>query len=348
MTDRRVDLARPLDTGSIQCQVCPRQCVIPPGDRGACDVREHRDGELVLQTYGRSVSAAVDPIEKKPLFHFAPGSEVLSVATRGCNFACDFCQNHAIALEGETARERELPPTTLADRARKYDGIAYTYTEPTIFFEYALDTMRQSGDETYNVFVSNGYMSPETADRLGPHLDAINVDIKGDRAFYREHCGVPDPAPIYDALETLAEHDVWIEITNLLVPGENTDETVLRERMRWIRDTLGPETPVHFSRFHPDYRLTDIPATPIGTLEDAMAVAREAGLEFAYCGNVPGHEAESTRCPACDTTVIEREGFSVRSFDLADGACPSCGTVIPVAGDRWTRGSREARQQLFR
>ena len=347
MTDRNVDLARRRDNGSIQCQVCPRRCVIPPGERGVCDVREHRDGELVLVTHGQSVSAAVDPIEKKPLFHFAPGSEVLSVATRGCNFACDFCQNHAIALDGERTRERSLPPSELERRARDHDGIAYTYTEPTIFFEYAYDTMQQTGAETYNVFVSNGYMSTETAERLGPYLDAINVDIKGDQAFYREHCGVPDPSPIYDAIEVLADYDVWIEITNLLVPGENTDESVLRERMRWIHETLGPQTPVHFSRFHPDYKLTEVPPTPLETLERAMTIAREVGLNYVYCGNVPGHEAESTRCPTCGHTVIKREGFSVQSYDLEDGACPSCGTAIPIAGERWTRGAREGRRRLL-
>ncbi len=282
MPDRTVDLADMLDTGAIQCRVCPRTCVIPPGEQGSCGVRTHHDGELVLESYGRNVSTAIDPIEKKPLFHFAPGSAVLSIATRGCNFACDFCQNHEIALEGTQHCERSLSPATIATQAKERGGIAYTYTEPTIFLEYAYDTMQATGVETYNVFVSNGYMSQETATQLGPHLDAINVDIKGDTEFYRTHCGVPDPAPIYRAIETLADYDVWIEITNLLVPGENTDEDTIHERMAWINETLGPDTPVHFSRFYPNYELTDLPPTPIDTLEEAMTIAREEGLRYVY------------------------------------------------------------------
>lgn len=337
---RDVSQVTELASGALRCTVCPRQCVIPPGERGHCGVREHRNGSLVLLTYGKSVSAAVDPIEKKPLFHFAPGSSVLSIATRGCNFACDFCQNHQIALEHTNRQGRSLPPETLARRLQDGApaGIAYTYTEPTVFMEYAYDTMQAVPPDAYNVFVSNGYMTPETARKLGSQLDAINVDIKGDTQFYRDHCGIPDPSPIYDALDVLADQDVWIEVTNLLVPGENTDMEMIAERMDWIVETLGPDTPVHFSRFHPDYELTDLPPTPIDTLEEAMTVAENAGLRYVYCGNVPGHEAESTYCPNCDTLVIERNGFTIQSYNLVEGACPSCGHEIPIAGSTWTAG----------
>jgi pyruvate formate lyase activating enzyme len=323
-----------LEDGSVRCRVCPRTCVIPEGERGICDVRENREGRLYLTTYGRAVSTSIDPIEKKPLFHVAPGADVLSVATKGCNFRCDFCQNYRIAIEHEGVRETERPPDSLASRTARsdVDGIAYTYTEPTIFMEYALDTMRAAPDDALQMFVSNGYMREETIETLAPHLDAINVDIKGDREFYREHIGIPDPQPVFETVEQFAERDVHVEVTNLLIPGENDDEETIRERVRWLRDDVGPETPIHFSRFHPDYKLTDVPSTPIDTLERAMEIAQEEGLQYVYCGNVPGHESESTYCPECGRIVVRREGFTVKDVNLDDGACPACGHDIPIHG----------------
>lgn len=322
------------DGESVQCRVCPRECVIPKGERGVCGVRENREGTLVLTTYGRTVSASIDPIEKKPFFHVAPGANVLSVATKGCNMSCDFCQNYRIAIEYEGVAETERPPEELADRAASedIDGLAYTYTEPTIFMEYALDTIRATPDDSLQVFVSNGYMNEATVDTLAPHLDAINVDIKGDREFYREHTGVPDPEPIFETVEQFAARDVFVEVTNLLVPGENDSDEDIRERVRWLRDDVGRDVPVHFSRFHPDYNLRDVPATPIETLERAMEISHEEGLEYVYAGNVPGHESESTYCPECDMPVIRREGFAVRDVNLEDGACPNCGHEIPLHG----------------
>lgn len=345
MSQREVELYDRHDGDTVQCHVCSRDCVIPPGERGLCEVRKNVDGRLELETYGRAVSQAVDPIEKKPLFHFAPGSRVLSIATRGCNFRCDFCQNYRIALEHKDVREQELPPDAVARNAQARDcaGVAYTYTEPTIFFEYAYDTMAEVGPDGYNVFVSNGYMTEDGVDMLAPRLDAINVDIKGDRDFYREYCGVPDPEPIYRTLEQLADYDVWIEITNLLVTGRNTDEDVIRDRMAWIRDTLGADTPVHFSRFRPAYQMQDVPPTPIDELEAAMTIAEAEGLEYVYCGNVPGHESESTYCPDCGTLVIEREGYEIRRYELDDGGCPACGHDIPIGGNQWTVGTADSR-----
>lgn len=333
------------DDGTVRCRVCPRTCTIPPGERGLCTVRENHDGRLYLRTYGRAVSASVDPIEKKPLFHVAPGADVLSVAAKGCNLGCDFCQNYRIAIEHEGVREVDRPPRTLADRVRTedIDGIAYTYTEPTIFLEYALDTMRVAPEGTLQVFVSNGYMRPETVETLAPHLDAINVDIKGDRAFYREHAGVPDPEPIFETVEAFAERDVHVEVTNLLIPGENDDEASVRERVRWLANDVGVDTPVHFSRFHPDYKLEDLPPTPIDRLERAMEIAREEGLRYVYCGNVPGHESESTDCPDCGHVVVRREGFAVRAIDLEDGCCPTCGHEIPIRGG--PRGVSDGRRR---
>lgn len=338
---REVERYERLGDGRVRCAVCPRRCLVAPGERGVCRVRYNDGGRFELLTYGKAVSTAIDPIEKKPLFHFAPGARVLSVAARGCNFECDFCQNYRIAIEHDDVPEQSLPPSELAETAveRSCGGIAYTYTEPTIFLEYALDTMRETGEDTCNVFVSNGYMTEETATQLAPELDAINIDIKGDTEFYRKRCGVPDPAPIYDAAETLADGGVHVEITNLVIPEENDDPETVRERMAWIRKELGPETPVHFSRFRPAYRMQDVPPTPIGTLESLMDVAREEGLQYVYCGNVPGHESESTYCPDCGTLVIKRQGFEIRSYDLENGNCPSCGRSIDVAGTEWARGT---------
>lgn len=336
MESRDVELYERQADDTVRCTVCPRRCVIPTGKRGFCGVRENRDGRLVLTVYGEAVASHVDPIEKKPLFHVAPGARVLSIATRGCNFACDFCQNYRIALEHEGVRGESLPPERLVERVGRegLDGLAFTYTEPTIFLEYALDTMRQSPGGSLNVFVSNGYMTREAADLVGPHLDAINVDLKGDADFYRRRCSVPDPEPIYDALERLAAHDVFVEVTNLVIPGENDDEETVRERIRWVRDHLGADTPVHFSRFHPDYRMRDVPPTPIETLERLMDVARDEGMRYVYCGNVPGHESETTYCPDCGDPVIVREGFAVREKHLGpDHTCANCGATIPLRGD---------------
>lgn len=320
--------------GTVQCQICPRTCVIPDGESGVCEVRENHDGSLFLTTYGKTVSTCVDPIEKKPLFHVAPGADVLSVAAKGCNFACDFCQNYRIAIEYDDVSETDRPPVTLADWVARedIDGLAYTYTEPTIFLEYALDTMQAAPDDALQVFVSNGYMSPKTVETLVPHLDAINVDIKGDREFYREHAGVPDPEPIFNTIEQFAASDVHVEVTNLIIPGENDDEDSIRERMQWLAEDVGQDVPVHFSRFRPAYKLQTPSPTPIETLERAMEIAREEGLKYVYCGNVPGHESETTYCPACERALIKREGFAVEAIDLDDGACPECGHSIPLRG----------------
>ncbi|MFB6151157.1 MAG: AmmeMemoRadiSam system radical SAM enzyme [Haloarculaceae archaeon] len=332
--------------GTVRCRVCPRTCVVPPGERGLCGVRENREGRLVLTTHGRAVSTSIDPIEKKPLFHVAPGSRVLSVATKGCNMQCDFCQNYRIAIEYDGVPESDRPPSELADRVARdgVDGLAYTYTEPTVFAEYALDAMRAAPDDALQVFVSNGYTREETIDALAPHLDAVNVDIKGDREFYREHAGVPDPEPVFESVEQYAERDVHVEVTNLIIPGENDDDESLRERMRWLAEDVGRDVPVHVSRFHPDYQLQDVPPTPIETLERATEIAREEGLRYVYCGNVPGHESESTYCPDCGRIAVRREGFAVQSVDLDDGACPDCGRGIPILGTPRERSTGRRRR----
>lgn len=327
-----------LEGDKVRCGVCPRRCVIKDGEKGFCRVRENRGGKLYSLVYGRAVTTAVDPIEKKPLFHFAPGSRALSMATVGCNLRCDFCQNYSISNGWKEIVGDRLMPEDLVGQAENYgcDGIAYTYTEPTIFMEYAYDTMLEAETQLYNVFVSNGYMTKETVNEIGAHLDAINVDIKGTKEFYRKHCQVPDPHPIYEALKELKKHDVWIEVTNLIIPDENDEEHHIRKMVNWIKDNLGDRTPLHFSRFHPHHELMDKNPTPVSTLEKAIEIAEEEGLKYVYCGNVRGHRSESTFCPNCGEIAVKRRGFSIRDFNIdRDLRCKNCGEEIDMRGRTW-------------
>lgn len=325
-------LYRAVGENQLECGVCPRRCRIDRDGIGYCRVRKRQGDEIRAVTYGRLVSETFDPIEKKPLYHFAPGSRILSVATRGCNFRCSFCQNYRIAIEHEGIFERERSPQALAADASTAhcSGIAFTYTEPTISIEYFVDTMRELPDNRAGVFVSNGYMTPEAATILGEELDAINVDIKGDDAFYKKYCGVADPSPIYTALEILDRAGVHIEITNLILPGENDDPSLIRDRMRWIKETLGPNTPVHFSRFHPAYKLTDLEPTPVETLKSLMEVAADEGLSFVYAGNIPSGVGSDTCCPGCDREVIVRRHYDVVRYAVDDGYCSHCGTDLHI------------------
>ncbi|MFP4045655.1 MAG: radical SAM protein, partial [Candidatus Aenigmatarchaeota archaeon] len=221
-------------------------------------------------------------------------------------------------------------------RGYQCQGIAYTYTEPTVFLEYALDTMTEAETELYNVFVSNGYMTKETVKKIGPHLDAINVDIKGDVNFYREHCQIKDPEPIYEAMKELKKHDVWIEVTNLIIPGENDSNYHIEKTVDWVRENLGRETPIHFSRFQPHLEMKRTPPTPVDTLERAVDVAYKKGMFYAYAGNVPGHEKESTFCPGCGRVVIKRKGFEITEFKLDRNLkCPHCGREVHIKGRNW-------------
>ncbi len=337
--DKEVETAiyEELESNTVRCGVCPRRCTIKEGQSGFCRVRQNRGGKLVSLVYGRAVSYGVDPIEKKPLFHFAPGSRAFSIATMGCNLRCDFCQNFRISQEWKDIEGEDLPPKEAIKKAKMHDcdGIAYTYTEPTVFLEYAHDTMKSS-ESLYNVFVSNGYITEEAVDYVVPYLDAINVDLKGDADFYRRHCNVPDPEPIFDALKILSKRNILVEVTNLLIPGENDSEAHIRERVEWIMKNLGEDTPVHFSRFKPDYRMKNKKPTPISTLEKAIKIAENCGLNYVYSGNVPGHKSESTFCPNCGELVIKRHGFTVEEFKLKESMeCHNCSEKIFIEGERW-------------
>jgi pyruvate formate lyase activating enzyme len=317
----------------VRCSLCPRSCTISPGKRGSCGVRENRGGRLYSLVYKRLCSMCMDPIEKKPLYHFAPGSKCLSVSTVGCNLDCKFCQNFHIS-HPERITGESVTPEMIVETAKRQgaDGIAYTYTEPTIFFEYALDTMKLAKRAgLYNVWVSNGYTNPEPVMQASRYLDAINIDIKGSSQFYRELCGIPSEAATKKAAMIYKEQGVWIEITTLVIPGYNDSDEVLRSISRWVRRNLGPETPMHFSRFHPHFKLTDVEATPTNTLERAYEIARKEGLSYVYIGNVPGHTRESTKCPACGSILIERIGYgTTRARDRCD-----CGHRLSLGGREW-------------
>ncbi len=322
--------------GKVVCGLCAHRCLIAPGKRGVCGVRENRAGALVSHAYGEVVAANIDPIEKKPLYHFLPGTSSLSVAAAGCNFRCRFCQNWSISqspAEGGGGGRPLLPARAVAlARERKCRSLSYTYTEPTIFFEYARDMATAAkAAGLANVFVSNGYLTGEAVEAARPWLDAANVDLKAFRdETYRTVCGAR-LQPVLDSIRLLLAAGVWVEVTSLVVPGLNDGPEELRDMARFLA-AAGRDIPWHISRFHPDYRLTDRGPTPIATLARAAAIGREEGLRFVYVGNVPG-EGEATVCPACGAVLIRRAGFAVLENRLGPGgACPSCGAVL--AG-RW-------------
>jgi pyruvate formate lyase activating enzyme len=337
-------LYKQLPERKVQCFLCARLCTIPEGKTGFCLVRENRGGKLYAMSYGKACSMAVDPITKKPLAHFHPGSLVLSIAAGGCNFRCEFCDNWMISLEKDV-RGRDVPPGEVVKAAgdNGCQGISYTYTEPTIFLEYAFDTAglaKQVG--FFNTFVTNGYMTKEAVQTIAPVLDAATVDFKGgaDPEFYRKFSAVPSVEPIFESLKEMKRHDIHVEITNLIVPKMGDSIERIRELAVWIRDNLGKDTPFHLLRFHPDYKLTDIKSTPIAILEEACKVSREAGLNYVYIGNVPGHPYENTYCPNCRELVVKRYSFEIVRWNLTkDMRCPKCGYNIAIKGRFETAGS---------
>lgn len=321
--------------GAVRCALCAHRCRIEPGGRGLCGVRENRAGALTSLVSRLVVAAQCDPVEKKPLFHFLPGSRAYSIAAVGCNFRCAFCQNHEIsqlpAEEGCIAG-RQLEPAVIVELAlaSSAQSIAYTYTEPTVFFELAYETAgiaRTRG--LRNVLVTNGYMTREMLLLMADRLDAANVDLKAFRDdFYRRHCGA-HLQPVLDSLRTMKELGIWVEVTTLLIPGLNDGDEELRGLAGFVR-SLGAETPWHISRFHPRYRLTDRPPTPAASIRRAAGIGKAAGLDYVYCGNIPGDSGENTACSRCGRLLIGRSGFAVDRMELAGSACPGCGT--PLAG----------------
>ena len=323
-----------VEEDKVQCHLCAHECKIDPGKRGLCHVRENQEGSLYTLVYGMVVAENIDPIEKKPLFHFLPGSRSYSIATAGCNFMCLHCQNYDIS-EYPRRHHGKIPGTVRTPedivreaKANRCATISYTYTEPTIFMEFALDTARLAKEQGIrNVFVSNGFMTEESATAMAEVIEGDNVDLKSFRDdFYRKVCKAR-LQPVLDNIQRLKRLGVWLEVTTLVIPGLNDSEEELTEIAQFIKD-VGPEIPWHVSAFHPTYQMLDRPRTPAATLLRAREIGLEAGLRYVYTGNIPGQGGENTYCYSCGELVIERLGYAIKGFILQDGKCPKCQAAI--------------------
>jgi len=328
-------LYKPLEDNKVKCNLCSHRCVIKNGRRGICGVRQNEDGILKTLVYGNLIARHIDPIEKKPLFHFLPGTLSYSIATVGCNFRCRFCQNADIAqmpadhkgmIMGDTCTPSEVVDAAERGGCR---SISYTYTEPTVFFEFAYETARLAHDRGIrNVFVTNGYMTAEALEMINPYLDAANVDLKAfSDKYYKEICGA-GLQHVQATLKLMKSLGIFLEVTTLIVPGLNDDTAELKALTAFIAQDLGVETPWHVSRFHPTYKLIDRPPTPVKTLTSARKIGLKAGLRYVYTGNVPGDAAENTFCHSCGEMVIERRGFQVGKLRIKNGQCTKCGAQV--------------------
>ncbi|MBN2230635.1 MAG: AmmeMemoRadiSam system radical SAM enzyme [Candidatus Thorarchaeota archaeon] len=324
----------------IRCDLCARRCVLHDGETGFCRVRVVKDGKLYTKVYGLIDGMAADPIEKKPLFHFAPGSHAFSISTSSCNFRCQFCLNYHSAHREVPAGEMIMPEEIvhLAER-HNCAGITYTYTEPTVFMELAHDTAEIAHNKgMFNTFVTNGYLTKEAIDYIAPYLDAASVNFKGsgNKKFYNDLMSVPKVEPIFTAMDYMNKKGILIEITNLIIPevGDHPEDT--EYLAKWTVEHLGPRTAFHVTAFSPTYKLTHIPRTSAKMLEKHIAIAKEAGLEFVYSGNIPGHDYENTYCPECGYKVIERHSVYLKSNNLNEqGLCPQCNANLNISGIQW-------------
>ncbi len=326
-------LYSPLEEGKVQCYLCNHRCTILPSKRGICGVRENREGKLYTLVFGQAISLNVDPIEKKPIFHLYPGSTSFSIATVGCNFRCLQCQNHEISqmprdqgrIDGST-----VSPSKIVSLAKEYQcqSISYTYTEPTIYFEYAYEAaVLASKEGIKNIFVTNGYMTEEALKTIQPYLDAANVDLKSfQEKFYKEVCGAR-LQPVLENLRLMRQLGIWVEITTLVIPTLNDSDKEFEEIAQFIV-SLGPEVPWHISAFYPTYKMLNLPRAPASLLHRAREIGLRAGLQYVYCGNIPGEEGGDTFCPHCGLTVIERVGFRVVKNEVIRGECRQCQTKI--------------------
>ena len=322
------------EENKVVCGLCNHHCHIKEGKRGICGVRENRNGKLYSLVYGRLIAENVDPIEKKPLFHFLPGSRAYSIATVGCNFRCLHCQNYDISQYphrhgGEISGTKRSPESVVEDTVRQdCASVCYTYVEPTIFYEFAYDcSVLARKRKLKNVFVSNGYMSPEVTRHLATVLDGINIDIKGfTDNFYKKICKAR-LQPVLDNVQLMHELGVWVEVTTLVIPGLNDSKQELRDIARFIKG-VSPAIPWHVTAFYPTYKMLDRERTPAATLRMAREIGLEEGLRFVYEGNIPGEGGENSYCPACGEELISRFGFTIRRNSLSEGCCPKCGEAI--------------------
>lgn len=323
-----------LDDGRVQCDLCPRECKLHEGQQGLCFVRANQNNEVVLTTYGRSSGFCIDPIEKKPLNHFLPGTPVFSFGTAGCNLACKFCQNWDISKSREMDTLADAAsPKMIAKTAADYNckSVAFTYNDPVIFHEYAIDVAKACREKDIKtVAVTAGYVSPEPRAEFYQWMDAANVDLKAfTERFYHKITG-SHLAPVLDTLKYIKhETDCWLETTTLIIPGENDSEKEITEMCEWIVENLGPDMPMHFSAFHPDFKMMDVPPTPPSTLTMARDIAMKAGVRYAYVGNVHNKDADSTWCHQCGELLIERDWYELGKWNLtANGSCKFCGTRV--------------------
>jgi pyruvate formate lyase activating enzyme len=317
----------------IECRLCPRRCRLGDRERGYCGVRENIGGTYYTLVYGKVCSLNVDPIEKKPFFHVLPGTAALSLATAGCNVNCKFCQNWEISqARPEQVETIDLSPEGAAARAAdaRCPSIAYTYTEPTVFFEYMVDTAARARRKGIrNVVVTGGHINAEPLAELLSVVDAVKVDLKGfSQDFYTRYVR-GELGPVLETIRAVARSKAWLEIVYLVIPTLNDRMDLIREMARWVKNEAGASVPLHFSRFHPMYLVKNLPPTPVSTLEAARRTALEEGLRFVYVGNVPGHEAEDTVCPGCGTTVVARTAYRIDAVRIGKGKCEKCGTIIP-------------------
>lgn len=327
-----------LEKSVVQCNLCSHHCVMANQKTGLCGVRQNKDGVLYSLVYGQAIAEHVDPIEKKPLFHFLPGSQALSIATQGCNFSCQHCQNADISQFskktslGDEVLGEDLPPEKVVEHALASGckSIAYTYTEPTVFYEYALDTMKlahKAGQK--NCWITNGYITKEPLLKAIPYLDAANVDLKAFSAeFYQETCGAK-LEPVLDTLRLLKKNKVWIEVTTLLIPEKNDNKKKLAELAQFIKDELGPETPWHISRFYPAHQMDNVLPTTVESIHKAYEIGKKAGLKYVYAGNIPGDNKENTFCAKCGALNIKRTGYEIARLDK-DGKCFKCNSGLDL------------------
>jgi pyruvate formate lyase activating enzyme len=330
---RRALFYKRLTKQRVKCELCPRECEVGDMERGYCGVRENRRGEYYTVVYGRACTTQIDPIEKKPLFHCLPGSLIYSFATAGCNMECKNCQNWQISQSRPEQLEqvRLLPADMVAQaRGRGLRLIAGTYSDPIVFYEYLEDVAREGNKHgVRTIAITAGYINPEPMKRLCAELGAIKIDLKSMRDdFYRKNCSA-HVTPVLDAIVAAKETGIWLEIVYLVIPTLNDSDAEIKELARWTKTHVGPDVPLHFSRFHPTYRLTNLPPTPVETLTRCRDLAMAQGLRYVYVGNVPGHPGESTYCPRCKRVVIEREMYTIRQNNLRAGKCKFCGQTVP-------------------
>lgn len=317
----------------VQCRLCPRRCVLADGQRGVCTARINKEGTLYTLAYGNPIALHIDPIEKKPFFHVSPGEPVFSLAVAGCNMRCLFCQNWQISqAKPDEAESYRMTAEEVVNEAikNKCKYIAYTYTEPAIFYEYMLDIAKLAKQKGLrNTMHSCGYINKEPLIQLLKYMDAVNIDLKGfNDEFYNRMGMMAKLGPVLETLKAIKDEGVWLEITNLLIPGANDDPEEIKKMCVWVKENLGAEAPLHFSRFYPSFKLANLPPTPIEKLEEACNIAKKAGLKYVYIGNVPGHPQENTYCPNCGKIAASRTGYRINEINIVSDKCKFCGYKI--------------------